>query len=340
VQTNPARAASVRVFLCTYRRHNLLRRAVASLLDQSCRDWVCELHNDAPGDPFPRELVAEIGDQRISVFDHPSNLGGVGTFNLMFSTHTERYISLLEDDNWWEPNFLDLMIREMDAHSSVAVGWANMQIWKEEADRSWRNTGRLVWENVSAPRAVLFEWPDSRQAWRALHSTGSMLVRTGALDALRIPTQTKFDFADPVRERAMPHPLLFMPQPLVNFALTIDTARQRTRDGILEHYVLLIVSFFKHVRLERAMAEEIWNELRKSTVRSTDMLIVAGLYARECRLLLRCARLREWVGFAFAVFRRPLLFWRGMNACKRNPEVWAYLDLHTGQRCRQGVKAN
>ena len=50
--------ASLRIFLLTYRRPALLRRALASLLAQTFTDWTCELHNDAPDDDAPRAILA------------------------------------------------------------------------------------------------------------------------------------------------------------------------------------------------------------------------------------------------------------------------------------------
>ena len=67
--------AAIRVFLLTHRRRELLRRALDSLLAQTFTDWVCELHNDAPDDDFPRRLVAEIGDPRVSLHHHKHRLG-------------------------------------------------------------------------------------------------------------------------------------------------------------------------------------------------------------------------------------------------------------------------
>ena len=59
--------ARLRIFLLTYRRPHLLRRALNSLLEQSMTDWVCELHNDAPDDDSPRTLLDELApkDPRI-----------------------------------------------------------------------------------------------------------------------------------------------------------------------------------------------------------------------------------------------------------------------------------
>ena len=49
----------MRVYLPTCRRPQLLPRALTSLRAQTCPDWVCELHNDAPDDPGPARLVAD-----------------------------------------------------------------------------------------------------------------------------------------------------------------------------------------------------------------------------------------------------------------------------------------
>ena len=58
-----------------------------SLLRQELRDWVCELHNDAPDDPYPRALVEEVGDPRLTIVDHEANLGPIRTFNLAIDDH-------------------------------------------------------------------------------------------------------------------------------------------------------------------------------------------------------------------------------------------------------------
>ena len=68
--------ARVRIYLPTYRRPALLPRALASLRAQTFTDWVCELHNDDPEDPAPGQLLAGLGDPRITLVTHKRNLGG------------------------------------------------------------------------------------------------------------------------------------------------------------------------------------------------------------------------------------------------------------------------
>ena len=203
-----------RVYLCTYRRNELLRRAVASLQAQTFTDWVCELHNDDPSDPFPDSLVRHLGDARITAVTHPVNYGPTRTFNLVFSGGVpEKYISLLEDDNWWNPDFLEVMVREMERRPDVQLGWANMRLWQEQQNGIWRDTGRCVWNDDWGHDSVLFNWPDTRQVRGALHSNGAMLVRAEIAKELVLPDETPSAAMEHVRERIARYPLMLVPTP-------------------------------------------------------------------------------------------------------------------------------
>jgi len=57
---------------------------------------------------------------------HGNKLGAVATFNLAFEDVEEQFVSILEDDNWWEPDFLRTMLDAMERNPQVNVAWANM----------------------------------------------------------------------------------------------------------------------------------------------------------------------------------------------------------------------
>jgi glycosyltransferase involved in cell wall biosynthesis len=329
---NLQQPAAVRVFLCTYRRNQLLRRSLQSLLGQAFADWTCELHNDAPDDPFPATLAAEFNDSRIVVVNHEKNLGAVGTFNLMFEPRPERYVTLLEDDNWWDSKFLETMVAAMNAHPNVKVGWSNVRFWRQEENGTWTDLKRNVWDRPQDASVELIQWPNYQQADAALHSNGAMLIRSGDLADFKTPGETMFEFVEPVRERAMPHPLLFVPQPLVNFSITLDTARDKGTRGRLEHYVLLLASFFKHEQPDDQMVFTIWEKKRHSPIRSTHNLILAGLSDPHCRKLLRYAKLSEWVLFFLIALKHLGNFVSAFQSKSRYPELWTYLDKQTQNR--------
>src|SRR5437868_6306970 len=124
----------VRVFVPTFRRGLLLERALESLRGQYFSDWVCEVHNDDPTDTFPEELVRRIGDCRIELRQHSVNLGATRTFNLFFCQTLEPFLSILEDDNWWAPEFLEKMIEALSSYPEVTLSWCNQKIWQELPD--------------------------------------------------------------------------------------------------------------------------------------------------------------------------------------------------------------
>jgi glycosyltransferase involved in cell wall biosynthesis len=309
--------AVVRVFLCTYRRNELLRRAVASLQAQTFTDWVCELHNDDPGDPFPAKLVNDLGDPRITAVTHPSNLGPTRTFNLMYRGGVrERYVSLLEDDNWWEPEFLNRLTREMDSRPDIEVGWANMRLWEEQPDGSWKDTGRKVWGAEMGSDPLLFRWPDPRQVRGGVHSHGAMLIRAEATERHRVPDETPSAVIECVRERFFRYPILLVPEALANFAITRATFRGRDRAQWGRCQVLLAASFFRHVRLTREALQEVWAGARR-------------LIDRQTGYILKHARFRDWVRFAASLMRRPLITLRVLRAKTALPRMWEALDSGT-----------
>src|ERR1700744_3140141 len=137
--------AKVKVFLPTYRRNSTLKRSVDSLLNQTLTNWVCEVHNDDPLDAFPVAYINSLNDARFKMVVHPQNLGPVATFNKMFDATDCEYICLLEDDNWWESNFLETMCAEMDKHPECAVGFSDIYLWQEKTDDPWEKLPSTLW---------------------------------------------------------------------------------------------------------------------------------------------------------------------------------------------------
>ncbi|HWA10698.1 MAG TPA: glycosyltransferase, partial [Opitutaceae bacterium] len=223
--------ARVRIILLTFRRPALLPRAIESLRRQTFADWVCELHNGDPTDPDPGHLLAKLGDPRIQLVLPPRRTGPVEAFNLAHRPVPEEYQSLLEDDNWWEPIFLEKMIASLDAHPEVDLAWSNMRVWRELPGNQWKNTGDCVWSPEHWPRPRLFSWPQLLHVSDILYSNGAMLLRSPAAGRLIMPADTPRDMIEHTRERMMRYPILFVPEPLANFALTLLTFRSTDYTG-------------------------------------------------------------------------------------------------------------
>ena len=234
--------AVCRVYLFTYERNEMLKRAVSSLLNQTVTDWLCEVHNDKPGDEFPATYIKSLNDKRFLMKEHIENLGTTRSFNLAFSGCTEKYASMLEDDNWWEPTFLAEMIQVMDNSDDLAIAWCNMHIWQENPDESWSDTGTSVWPTQ---QNTLFTWPQPVEALGCLHSTGAMLYRGNRAHNYKLPDTALSNAVELLRERCFEFPLFFNSKELANFSRTLVTSQTKGPVKWTGTQIMMLASFLK-----------------------------------------------------------------------------------------------
>jgi glycosyltransferase involved in cell wall biosynthesis len=322
--------ALIRVFVPTYRRPALLQRAIKSLCNQTFAAWVCEIHNDAPDDDFPTELVQSLGDERLMVHKHDRNLGGVETFNLFYRPVTEQFISLLEDDNWWDPHFLEAMLHEMGKYPNVLMAWCNQRVWEELPDGSWVDTGHSVNPPEKEPR--LIEFGDERQIMGAAHANGAMLLRSVQGQDYSLPRNLPFNAMESFRERVIPHPLLYVPRPLAVFSKTLTTHRSRSNSEWTTVQTMLAATFLKYANYDRAKIEKFFENARTQKPPATNPLLLACLVDTACRRLCRYTRPVDWLHLLRALLRRPRTLAAAMLSKRRHADWWKLLDRHTSAR--------
>src|SRR5713101_2056619 len=92
----------------TYRRPNLLRRAVESVLTQTYSNLRVTVFDNASGDETA-EVVAELSerDPRVHYHSHPTNLGPVANFQAGMDAVGTPYFSFLSDDDLLLPSFYE-----------------------------------------------------------------------------------------------------------------------------------------------------------------------------------------------------------------------------------------
>ena len=330
--------ASVRIYLPTYRRPTMLPRAIASLQAQTFTDWICELHNDDPADPAPGQLLSKINDPRITLVSHERNLGGTVTFNLFFRAVAEPFCSILEDDNWWEPEFLATMLATAAAHPDVTVFWANMRVAQEETDGHFTDTGRTLWP-VGDAAVRLFPWGQSQQICGALHSNGAALVRSRPGRDFQIP-DVPFAVIEPFRERLFPHPLALVTRPLATFSLTQQTARSREVCEWAETQAMLAATFFQDCPWTEEQMRQVWADARAQTPPGTTNLILAALARPGGWDLLRHAHGRDWWIVLRGFLRRPGLFFQLRRSTTNHAVWWEFLEKYTGHRWKESSGSN
>jgi glycosyltransferase involved in cell wall biosynthesis len=298
----------INVYLITYRRPLLLRRALASILAQSYDNFCVKIINDDPNDTRVLEVVSEVNDSRVCLFTPVLNRGPTANFNIAFTDRAAPFVSVLEDDNWWEPEFLEAMYQTLREYPRARAAICNELIWQETKDGSWHNTGQTIWNDFGTH---VHDYSLDQIAGSAKICNSSMLLRTDARLHFETPNTIPVDVTEHFRERLFDEPVVLLARPLVNYAETIQTARSAAgpRWGIFQ--CLLIGSIFialNNTRERTKFAKRLWDLCSSSSSPRAVTLVMTGLYIRQARALLTLAPVSARMRFMLWSSRHPLRF--------------------------------
>lgn len=134
----------VSVITSTYRRADIIVRAINSLVSQSYPFW----HHCIVGDCTPdntEEVVRRFGDERIQFYNltekSPEGAhGSIAKNHAIEHMAKGEYIAYLDDDDAYRPQFLEIMIEYLDKHPECDV------VYCRGAYRD-KHTGHRIWGN-------------------------------------------------------------------------------------------------------------------------------------------------------------------------------------------------
>ena len=305
------------------------------MLAQDFTDWICELHNDDPDDSFPAQLLAELNDDRFILKNHQINLGGSGSFNLAFSDCTEKYASMLEDDNWWEPDFLSTMIEELEEHPSIEIAISNEFLWKEERNGTWTDLKTTVLPKISGVEKYANDLMEQCGSTKICNS--AMVWRTMKSEYWLIPTDLPIDVTEHFRDRVIHRERLMVYKPLVNFAQTINTNRTSDPANWGSYQVLLIASIFKKIspELRSTIASRLLERARRVSAPYKTSLLHASFAERSARELFKQATLGEIFRYSLTWLKSPRSCYRIIQSTVRLNDHWQFLLKHTSAETEQ-----
>lgn len=117
----------VSVIIPTYNRAQLLRKAILSVLEQTCKDFEIIIVDDASTDKT-REVVKEFDDKRIRYIYHDKNQGGAAARNTGIKAAKGEYIAFLDSDDEWLPHKLKKQIKILEKYEDISVVYSNFVV--------------------------------------------------------------------------------------------------------------------------------------------------------------------------------------------------------------------
>ena len=92
----------------TYNRNDLLVECLTSILQQDFQDMEVVIGNDYQEQTLTEDILG-IHDPRITIVNHPANLGPIANANALIEMSSGRYFTLLADDDMHTKHFLHVM---------------------------------------------------------------------------------------------------------------------------------------------------------------------------------------------------------------------------------------
>jgi glycosyltransferase involved in cell wall biosynthesis len=123
----------VSVIMPVHNRPNLVREAIQSVLAQSYGNFELIVCDDASDDETP-EVVASYRDERIRLIRLQHNVGAAAARNKCLERAQGTYISYLDSDNIWHPDFLRILLDKLE-FSKALIAYASYFDTVQSANR-------------------------------------------------------------------------------------------------------------------------------------------------------------------------------------------------------------
>lgn len=137
--------ALITIFIPTYRRPFLLKKAIESVLNQSFKDLIVFVCDNASNDET-FEVIDKLmkKDSRIHYFCHSTNIGMLGNYEFGISKMKTKFFSILSDDDILMTNFCELALEEFSKSPDIAF---------------FAGSSLMLMKDKGVFRAPLEKWP-------------------------------------------------------------------------------------------------------------------------------------------------------------------------------------
>lgn len=250
-----------------YNKAPYVRKALDSVIAQTCTDWECIIVDDGSTDNsmnVVRERISELGSERVRVIQQQNAGVAVARNNGVRESRGE-YICFLDADDWWEPTFLEEIDRLISEYPNAGIYATNYIYYKPGKTHV----------ALSLPRGYM-NYPE------AYLQCGSMPVTSITTCMPRKVFDEMGGFPVGVKlgedfllwaKTALHYPVAFCEKPLAYYNNDIPASLRATRNlHKPEHHMLFLME-----PLEKEIAQLQDTSLKDEWKRLLDTLRVGGL---------------------------------------------------------------
>jgi len=123
----------VSIGMPAYNGEQYIRKALDSLLAQDYENFELIISDNASTDSTLQICRAYAArDNRISIHVHTHNVGGLANFKTVLEQASGKYFMWAAVDDCWLPDFIEVLVKELEAHPEAGVAMCAV-------DRVWEN---------------------------------------------------------------------------------------------------------------------------------------------------------------------------------------------------------
>lgn len=232
--TTSEREIRVEIRVPTFRRPDLLARALDSLRLQTWQNWRAIVIDDS-GAREGELVVHQIGDERIVYQSNSKNLGRIDNLNFCFQPEpffcNTTHACVLEDDNWYDPTWLEANLNAMIKNQALVLA-RNYRLWNVAANGHLQANPDSVMARLHGSTAGWLNLSDRVRESFFNYSIGNLSylwqLHVGIDISMRME-RFHVHVAETGRSVCFPQPCWFEPEPMASFSRFID--KRQTPSG-------------------------------------------------------------------------------------------------------------
>lgn len=188
---------TVSVIVTVFNRTEFLAVALQSVLDQTCDDYEIIVTDDSASDPI-RAICESFGNDRIRYRRNVDRLGVALNLRAAVSEARGRYIAILNDDDLWEPEFLEKLVAPLE--EDPARGLAFCDHWLIDAngviDAAATDANTAYYGRADLPRGEVARFDEHVLMRNGVPLAMGSVFRVDAIDWSRVVPEVSgaYDF--------------------------------------------------------------------------------------------------------------------------------------------------
>ncbi len=134
------------VVLPTYNRVQFIEEAIKSVLYQSFDDWELFVVNDGSQDGTDKKIEKYSSNQKVHIINMTTNSGVSEARNQALHLANGKYIAFLDDDDLYEPSFLEVMYKQIKLNKDdYDFYWSGIGLFNEDNKEKREIVSKTIW---------------------------------------------------------------------------------------------------------------------------------------------------------------------------------------------------